>query len=279
MRRRLPLPAGDSFYDVLTAAVNDLGEHGFDKVQRVAYWTEQLRQAAARSTHSAQYLEEMLRNALGAIYRRLAERGEVLKRHPGVGRFTLDRVRPELRAELDRRILAAANLIRLNRDEAIQKTLHRFQGWATSIPDGGSDAIERLKVKGELAKSVRGLPFAERRVLIDQGHKLTASINRTVAEGGGAIALVWHSHWRQPGYNYREDHKERDEHVYLLRDSWARERGLVRPGPAGYYDEVTAVGEEPFCRCFATYLYHLRQLPEEMLTVKGRDTLAKVRVA
>ncbi|MDE2103719.1 MAG: hypothetical protein KGL39_41160 [Patescibacteria group bacterium] len=213
----------------------------------MAKWTELLRRAAARTTRSTAYLEDALRQALGAIYRRLADQGAVLKRHPGVGRFTLERVKPELRRELDRRILASANLIRLNRTEAISNTLRRFEGWSTSIPKGGSEQVNRRKTKGEIGKPLQSLPFVERRVLIDQGHKLTAAINETVAKSGGAIACQWHSHWREPNYNYRPDHKERDKAVYLLRDSWALDKGLIKAGPAGYYDKVTAVGEEPFC--------------------------------
>ena len=116
-------------------------------------------------------------------------------------------------------------------------------------------------------------------MLIDQGHKLRASISEVVAVGGNALAGVWHSHWRQPGYDYRVDHKERDQEVYLLRNTWALNEGLIKPGPAGYYDQVTSVGEEPFCRCYMTWLYNLRDLPANMLTKKGQDKLALARKA
>jgi hypothetical protein len=89
--------------------------------------------------------------------------------------------------------------------------------------------------------------FDERRVLVDQGHKLISAINRTVAEEGNAIAGTWHSHWRQAGYDYREDHKERDDHVYAIRGNWAIKDGLMKVGPAGYSDEITQAAEEPFC--------------------------------
>ena len=71
--------------------------------------------------------------------------------------------------------------------------------------------------------------------------------------------------------------KPRDGKVYLLRGCWAQDRGLVKPGAAGYYDAVTAVAVEPFCRCQAQYLYALRDLPEDMVTQKGRDELERVR--
>ena len=160
----------------------------------------------------------------------------------------------------------------------MEKTLRRFQGWSTSIPPGGSAEPDKQKAKSDIRKGLASLPFVERRVLIDQGRKLGAAINATVAEGGGAIAGIWRSNFRQPGYDYREDHKERDNQVYLVRGSWAQERGLVKVGTAGYIDDITQPAEEPFCRCRYIYLYHLRQMPDEMITAKGRTELEKVKV-
>lgn len=267
------------FFNTLTAAINDLVEHGFDSMERVNYWTEELRKAAERAAADPARLEQQLSDALTAIYQRLVDRGELARYHPGIARFTVERIRPQLRAELDRRIRASANLIKLNREAAIEKTLQRFQGWSTSLPKGPSRSTDKTKTKDDIRKSLAGFKYEDRRLLIDQGHKLTAAINHTVAAGGGALAMIWHSHWRQPGYNYREDHKERDEQVYLLRNSWAHERGLVKPGPAGYYDDITAVAEEPFCRCNAQWLYHLRDLPADMVTKKGQEEQERVRRA
>lgn len=265
------------YFTTVTAAVNDLVEHGFDSMERVDYWTSEIRKAAERAHASPERLQQMLSDYLTLIYQRLVDRGEVARYHPGIARFTVERLRPQLRAELDRRIMASAQLIKLNRAAAMEKTLQRFQGWSTSIPAGGSRSTDRAEVKDNIKKALRGSSFEERRVMTDQGHKLTASISEVVAAGGGAVALVWHSHWRQAGYNYREDHKDRDGLVYLMRTSWALERGLVKPGPAGYYDKVTAVAEEPFCRCYAQWLYNLRDLPEDMLTKHGVEQLALAR--
>jgi hypothetical protein len=126
-------------------------------------------------------------------------------------------------------------------------------------------------------KSLAQLPFEQRRVLIDQGHKLTSSINDVVARDGGAIAAIWHSHWRQQNYNYRPDHRDRDLRTYLVRGSWAQKGGLVVPGDPGYTDDITQPAEEPFCRCYWQYLYSLRQLPIEMLTKKGQLELQRAK--
>lgn len=266
-----------TYFEVLTAAVNDMATFGFDSLERVTYWQARLREAMEASLPSPIEQERQLREALAAVYVRMVDRGQIARFHPGVGRFTLERLRPHLRAELDRRIMAAANLIRLNRAAAIDQTLRRFSGWSTSLPKGQIKTVAKREEKAALRKSLSSLPFETRRVLIDQGHKLTSSINAVVARDGGALAAVWHSHWRQAGYDYRPDHRERDGQVYLVRGCWANREGLVVPGAAGYSDEVTQPAEEPFCRCYFQYLYNLRQMPTDMLTKKGHAELERAR--
>lgn len=267
------------FNRVLTDAINDLVANGFDSMERVNYWTMELRRAATASMVPEHRMEQLLSDALSSIYQKMGDPSQVTRLHPGVSRFTLEKIRPQLRAELDRRIKASANLIVLNRASAIEKTMQRFQGWATSIPEGGSEAVDKPEVKTDMRKALKSLPFQERRVIIDQGHKLRASVGEIVAKDGGAIACTWHSHWRQAGYDYRVDHKERDGNIYLLKSSWAKEKGFVKPGKAGYYEDVTAVGEEVFCRCYATWIYNVRELPADMITQKGKDALEAARKA
>jgi hypothetical protein len=267
----------DTLYEVVSAAIADLAEHGYDNAERVAGWERKIKEAADRTMVAPHFMEQMLREALVAVYRRMVDRGEIAKLHPGIGRFTLEKVRPYMRAELDRRILASANLIRLNRQQAVAQTLQRFSGWATSIPKGGTDKADRRKVGKDVRKALTSLPFQERRVLIDQGHKLTAAISEVMAKDGAAIAGRWRSNWRQKNYDYRPEHKERDGNVYAVRGCWAIEQGLMKKGEAGYYDEVTAVAEEPFCRCYMVWLYNLGSLPADMLTRKGEERLAQAK--
>jgi hypothetical protein len=241
--------ARKQFNDTVKAAIDDVIEHGFDSAQRVADWIDKLRQAAEAAMTSQAKMEQMLREALAAIYRRQVENAGIIKRHEGVDRFTLQNVKPQLHAELTRRIMASADLIKLNRERAIAETLERFQGWATSIPKGGTDAASKPKIKKTMRKAMASLPFRERRVIIDQSQKFNASLAEIVAKDGGAIAGQWHSHFRQVGYDARPDHAARDGKIYLMRDSWAKRNGLVKPGKAGYADEITAPAEEIFCRC------------------------------
>jgi hypothetical protein len=42
-----------------------------------------------------------------------------------------------------------------------------------------------------------------------------------------------------------------------------------------YTDEIEMVGEFVYCSCSYQYVYALRDLPPDMVTAKGRETLAK----
>lgn len=222
---------------------------------------------------------------------------------PGIGRFTLERIKPHLRSELNRRIMAlaeeSADLIGSDREAVIEATLKRFANWMTPVPSDpiGGTALPRwwTRLKSrfigrsqpepqtrrarELPKEFADLSFEERWrvVMVDQGVRFNACLSEMVAMDGNAIAMIWHSHSRQENCDYRPEHKKRDGKVYALRGNWAMERGLMMAGPAGYYDEVRSVGYELNCRCYAQWLYNLRDLPAAMLTKKGRAELIRVR--
>ena len=276
-----------TFQETITAAINDIIANGYDSQKRVDDWLAKIRKAARDSLVGERKLQATIKETLTTIYRRMVDQGKVWQYHPGApARFTKQDLSKKLRRQLDLRIAASADLIVRNRQDAIEKTLQRFQGWSTSIPKGGSKVQDRLATKVSVKKALSQLPFEERRVLIDQGYKLVASISDVIAKDEGAIAVEWHSKWRQKNYNYREDHKERDYEwnksqgrrwVYLIRGSWAQQKGLVKPGPAGYFDAITQPGEEVFCRCGAVYVYNVSSLPDEMLTEKGRNELERVR--
>lgn len=268
-----------NFYRVLSDAIDDLLKYGYDSEERVAYWQGKLQEAAEAIHYRGRRADDLVRQSMYALYTRMVDKRGILRRHKGLSRWGIDRVRPALRSELDRRIVAALGLIKLNKEEAAASMARRFVGWATSIPIGGISGPQKAEAKSIIKKSLSSLPFETRRVNIDQGHKLVSSINDIVAVGNGAIACTWHSHYRQLGYKYRIDHKNRDGNVYLIRGSSAQLEGLVKPGKAGYYDDVTAAGEEVNCRCWVSYIYNIGSLPDDMLTAKGRDKLRGVRAA
>ena len=265
-----------SFFETISEAIREFEQTGFDSVHRLEYWLGKIRESAAQSLTPESVLEEQLNKTFGSIYRRMIDDGQIVKNHPGISRFTIDRLKPKLRGELDRRMAVSRGLIKLNRDAMMEKVSQRFAGWASSIPDGGSRAVDVKETKDHIRKALTSLPFTERRVMIDQGTKFVSSLNEIIATDGGAIAVKWNIR-KSPGYNNRPDHKEREGKIYLLRNSWAKEKGLVKPGPAGYYDDITKFGEEIFCSCWGSFLYALRDLPQDMLTRKGELALEEAR--
>ncbi|QHP80655.1 hypothetical protein EO763_12335 [Pectobacterium odoriferum] len=270
----------NTFTRTVRDAVRFFLRHGFSSREELERWQSVIRQAAESET-SGDYASMVSRNLTHA-YDLQINRAGALKRHPGISRFTINYLEPKLRTELDRRIMASVDLISLNRKKAIDTTLSRFSGWASSIPSADSIALTgiqgtMLETATHIQKSAEQVDYEARRVMIDQNHKLIANIDNVIATSNNAIAAEWHSHWRQPNYNYREDHKERDKLIYLIRGNWAQKNGYVKPGPAGYLDAITQPGEEVFCRCYVTYIYNLRSIPEDMLTQKGRKFMESMK--
>lgn len=268
----------ESLYSILTAAINDFIENGFDGEVRLRVWIERIRRAIQRETPSEHAMVQALRDALQIIFDREVTRGGLLKQHRGVPRWTLELLRPKLLDELTRRIIVASDLIKINREEAVAQTLRRFSGWMSSVPASGTSNVDRIAVKINIKKPLAALSYETRRLHIDQGAKMLANLSDIVAQDAGAIAGRWHSRWRVPLYNYRPDHKDRDEKVYAIRGSWAEAAGLINKG-YGYTDEMTQPAEEVFCQCRYTFLYALKDLPENMITAKGRAELARVNAA
>lgn len=271
------MAAADVFYRVVTEAINDILEHGFDAEWRIQQWTQRLSEAMRHSLTPLGVVDGDLRKLLLGVFASTTRHDRLMRLHKGVSPYTLQQIQPRLRAELDRRILASAELIKLNREAAITKTLQRYAGWATSIPAGGTEAEKRAPIRKEVRRGIAGLPFDERRVVIDQGHKLVSAVNEIVAVDGGALGGFWRSHWRESGYNYRPDHKAMDGKFYVLRDNWALRDGLMKLAGHQYTDQVDAPGGPVFCRCYLTYVYSLRDLPAEMLTEHGRNKLSEAR--
>lgn len=268
---------GLTYDQVLTAAMDEFTERGYQSVEQMAWWSDQLRRAAERSMKSMADVEQMVREAMTNVWRKQVENEGVLKTNPGVSRYTVEKLKPELRKELDKRIQASLDLIKVNRPQAVEKTIQRFQGWATSIPAGGSEALKRGEERAHLKKALASQSYDARRVTIDQSLKLASAINNTVAIGGGAIACIWQSHKYQENYRGRPDHNARDGKIYLLRSSWAMAKGYVKLGGHKYSDEITQAGEEINCRCKQVWLYSLRDLPPEMVTERGRAALEEAR--
>ena len=264
-----------NFFKVLTEAIDDFVEHGFSSQQQLEDWLARLRESAKASMVPEYVLQRSLTKALKDAYNRSVNPKTLAKVHPGVSLYTIENIKPKLRAELDRRILASANLITLNRQASIARTLQRFAGWSTSIPKGGTDVAKRKEVKQSIRRCIAGLPFEERRVVIDQAHKLSVAVSDIVAVDGGAIVAKWQHVREGGGYQARPAHEERSGTLYVIRGSWADKAGYIKGLP--YSDTVEQPAELINCRCRWIYGFTLRDVPVKNRTAKGMEALLEAR--
>jgi hypothetical protein len=263
-----------TFRRLLAQAIAEISEAGYVSSDQIEMWIARLRNAAEQDLGPEGKIDAEVNRSLQTIFDRLIERGKIFEYVPEVSRFTLAIIRPKLHAELDRRIAASVNKIKLNRREAVDRTLSRFQGWSTSIPAGGDDTIDKIETRTEIGKSVARVRYERALVDRDQGHKLIANIADIVATDAGAIAGVWHDHGEHdPSYDARKEHMARAGKTYLIRNSWAHQQGLVR-APNGFVDEYEMVGQAVSCRCWYKYITSPRRLPDGFLTKKGQEWIA-----
>lgn len=271
------------FYETVAAAIKDFAKHGYDSQERLEYWRALIEKTAKQALGSMDDMERDVRKVMTLSYYKLVTRGGLIKRMPQISAYTLQRLTPALQAELNRRIMSSIDLIKLNRPVAIAKTLQRFSGWATSVPEGGfprdvrKGTYKYIDIKADVQKAMTSLSFEERRVIIDQNAKLVSALNSVTAEAGGAIAAIWQSHKSQKNYNGRIKHNERDGKIFLVRDNWAIQKGLVKKGAGEYTDSIEQPGEFVFCRCSWIYIFNVRDLPADWLTKKGVEALAGAR--
>lgn len=263
------------FSAVLSEALRFFTRYGYRSETELQDWLGRVHLALAHEMPTNDFIRRRMNAVLGSIFTRKVTRGGVQQHVPGVQRFTLARIEPSLRLELDSRIFAGTELIRLNRDAAIQKTLQRFSGWVTSMPPQGYAKENLRDAAVQIAKPTRQARYEQRRVEIDQGHKLTAAISHVVATQEGAIAAVWHDRGQYDShYAARPDHLKRSGQMFLMEDSWAIDAGLVRRGSLKYTSDIEQPAEFPFCSCRYEYVTSLRDMPETVLTKAGREWVA-----
>ncbi len=227
-------------------------------------WLPQLRGTLTSAFPSDDEIMAEVARIMGARFR--AGLKSLPKRHKmHIGRPGSEIIAEQYRPMLRERIRASAELIKLNRDEEIERQLRRFAGWAT----GSLPSQAKRSDKGELAKGVTKAlqqdTFERRRVCIDQGHKLIAAVDDVIALEHGAIAKKWRHVIPHAGYQSREEHLERDGVVYAVKGNAMLEAGRMRKAGRPYaedLDEQPAVA--PYCQCFWEAIYDLEDLPDDM---------------
>lgn len=237
-----------NYYQVLAAALADFEIHGFDSQERLDHWLDELEEAARGSWVDEETIKRDLVKHLHTVLDRTLKGRQFSKAHAGLQPFRLQHIKPKLHAELQNRIIASTNLIKLNRAESIARARARLAGWMSSIPPGGKTGEDFKESTKTVRRGIAGETFIERRVIIDQGHKLNAAINDIVAVDGGAIIATWrHVHRGLPSYHPRPEHVARDGKVFVIPGNWALKEGLMKPAGHQFTDEIEQPGEFVYC--------------------------------
>lgn len=261
-------------------ALRHFAEAGYSSPAELQEWTDRLHAALESEMPSDAESKQILSDILGSVYARDFNSG-IAKRVPGVSRYTLERIAPYLRAELDKRIFAGVDLIKLQKRSATEKTLQRFAGWTSSVPPGGLPPDTSMRdAAREIGMPVAQLKYERRRLAIDAGQKLIAAVASIVAENEGAIAAIWHDRGADDGsYDARPEHLKRSGKLFLIKDSWAIADGLIRRGAAPYTDSIEQPAYFVYCSCWYEYITSPHRIPEEMLTSKGRAYVAEMKAS
>lgn len=225
--------------------------------------------------------EQVVKPYLDSLFRKEIESKKFLKHHKGISSFMVDRLMPDYRAMLDSMNRASIDLIKLERPNSIDVSIARFSSWLTNIPLGQEvipEFYDLPAVKAITKPITNQLSYEHSRRAIDQGHKLLTNINRVTALQAGAIAGVWHAHAKTESYDARPEHWARNDKIYVMRESWANQNGLVKKTNGMWLEDIPDPPSVPVnCTCFWEYQYQIEALAKrypEALTKKGIEYAA-----
>jgi hypothetical protein len=222
--------------------------------------------------------------------------GGYKKTHPGIQGYKIADLKPAYRKEVQNSVDNSLALIKTQNAEFMAQMEARFRNWAT-IPSAEmrGDSANPDKIKAYLKNEVLKLPEVKKEmtghqhfIIVDQTRKLLSNMDAITAKQGGAIAFIWHNRRDgrvvgRPGGVYPEptekhgDHWEREGKLYLISDSWAISRKMLKKTKEVGYDTDLKDGRPGIpigCRCWAEYIYAIELIPEkyrDCITEKGME--------
>lgn len=224
-------------------------------------------------------------NKLAVQYRDFFQ--DFQENHKGITKASIKDLKPKMKKELEKRVTLSFNLMKNQENELKQKMASRFLNWVS---------IDSKEVRGNTTSKqslLNFLDFAKENgiaedhakfILKDQTRKMITALDFMVADQNGAIAGVWKNRGDRrvvgnpnglypTGNLAHGDHWDRENKVYLFKNSWAVQKGFAKSDY--YYEDLEdgGVGVAIGCRCRLEMIYDLRDLPTEFLTKKGKELL------
>lgn len=222
--------------------------------------------------------------------------GGYKKTNPGIQAYKIQDLKATYRKEVQNSVDNSLALVKTQNAEFMAQMEARFRNWAT-IPSAEmrGDSANPDKVKAYLKNEVLKLPDVKKDmtkhqefIVVDQTRKLLSNMDAITAKTGGAFGFIWHNRRDarvvgRPGGMYPEptekhgDHWEREGKLYLIKDSWAVVRKMLKKTGDVLYDVDLNDGRPGIpigCRCYAEYLYAIEMIPEKFrdcITEKGME--------
>lgn len=206
--------------------------------------------------------------------------------HKGLAKARLTDLKPKFRKELEKRVALSFNLIKNKDNEVKQELASRFLNWITIDSKevrGDSTSKQSLLNFLDFAKEAGVAQRHSRFVIEDQTRKMLASFDDLIAKENGAIGGFWKNRKDKrvvgnpkglypKGNRAHNDHWNREDQFYILKNSWAYKQKLVT---GNIYEDLEdgGVGVAIGCRCRLVYVYDLRDVPYEHLTKKGKEAI------
>lgn len=216
--------------------------------------------------------------------------------HPHIQGYKIAELKPDYRKAVQNSVDNSLALIKTQNAEFMAQMQARFRNWAT-IPSSEirGDSANPDRMKAYLKNEVLQLPEVKKSItahqhfiIVDQTRKLISNMDAITAKEGRAIGLIWHNRRDgrvvgRPGGMYPEptekhgDHWDREGKLYLIKDSWAVLRNLLKKSGDVLYDTDLSDGKPGIpigCRCWAEYIYAIELIPEkyrDCITEKGME--------
>lgn len=236
-----------------------------------------------------------LRREYKRVYYKFVNGGYKLT-HPTIQGYKITDLKPEYRKAVQNSVDNSLALIKTQNAEFMAQMEARFRNWAT-IPSAEirGDSANPDRMKAYLKNEVLKLPEVKESItahqqfiIVDQTRKLLANMDEITAKQGGAIGFIWHNRRDgrvvgRPGGMYPEptekhgDHWKREGQLYLIKDSWAVVRKMLKKVDGVLYDTDLDDGKPGIpigCRCWAEYIYAIELIPEkyrDCITEKGME--------
>jgi len=246
---------------VVRNAVLDVLAQGYENARHDWAWWILLALRSEKKPSTA-------KQSLQSSYKKASSYQAARRIAPHISQSQHEQIQYRLADQLAGRIRTTEDIINMHRQAAEIDVQRRFEGWASSNPNPNS-TNPRIVV-ADIVKPVADIKRKSKAVIKDQSHKMLQLINNTIAIDSNAIAGIWHSNFREPDYNYRDEHKEHDirKTVFLLPNNWATKAGLAKK------TKDVQPGELPYCACsYGHYLYKLKDIPERLLTELGKQAV------